>query len=299
MKPPPFEYHDPATLAEARSLKEEHGSDAAILAGGQSLVPLMVRRLARPGLLIDVNRIRELSEGASENGTLVLGATYRQFLLLEDRLAGERIPLLTYAASFIGNHQTRHRGTVGGSIAFADPAAELPCLAVALDAELVALGRRGERTIAARDFFQGSMKTALTEDEILVAVRFPVPPGGSGWGFYEVARRHGDTALAGATALVRLGADGSVEHASVALSGIADRPVRVPAVESELMGSRASGEDIAAAALRSEDSVEDPATVDFPNVYRGDVPWSYVKKLASVVARRAITAAVRRARGEA
>lgn len=289
MKPPPFAYFDPSTVDEALGLKSQHGPDALVLAGGQSLVPLLSMRLVSPPALIDLNRAGELASLGRDDGRLELGSMVRQHVLEEDETVARALPLLAAAARHIGHAENRHRGTVGGSLAHADPAAELPCLALALSAELVARSERGERSITASDFFDGFMSTVLEPDEILTAVRIPVPADGTGWGFEEVARRFGDFALAAAAALVTLGGDGSVASAVVALAGVSDTPVRATAFEEALIGADPAAGTVASAARLAEGVVTLSDDIHATREYR--------KKIAGVAARRAVTAAVSRARG--
>lgn len=287
MKPPPFRYYDPSTMAEAVQLKAEHGFDATVLAGGQSLVPLLNLRLAHPDVLLDINRIADLQGLRRTDHVLEFGATVRQYQLEEDDAVRQALPILAEAARFIGHRELRHRGTVGGSLAHSDPAAELPCLALALSAEMVAASAAGTRTIPAAEFFEGFFTNTLQADEILTAVRFPVPTTGTGWGFAEVARRHGDFALAAAAALLRL--DGRrVVDASVCLAGVADRPVRAEEVEGALAGSEPDDGELGAAARHAERLVTTPDDVHATTVYR--------QKVAVVAVERALAAALTRAK---
>ncbi|WP_416982235.1 FAD binding domain-containing protein [Streptomyces sp. T028] len=302
MKPPPFTYCDPESVDEAVALKREYGIDALVLAGGQSLIPMLTLRLARPEALIDINGIGDLQKieriernernDRPADGWLEVGAGVRQYELEDHPLVGELVPLLPEAAGHIGHIESRHRGTVGGSLALADPAAELPCTAVALDATLLVRGPSGTRAIEAQDFFQGRLTTALEPEEVLVAVRYPVTPRTAAHGFAEVARRVGDLALAGAAAVVDLGEDGRLTSVSVGVLGISDRPVRASAVESALIGEPPTEDNIARAA---EEIVP---SVIVPSVTSGDGPHAtraYRRHLAAVVVRRAIGAAVARA----
>ncbi|CAM5581745.1 FAD binding domain-containing protein [Streptomyces aurantiogriseus] len=287
MKPPPFTYCDPESVDEAVGLKSEYGIDSLVLAGGQSLLPLLNMRLVRPEALIDINRIGDLQKIEPRSDMLEVGAGVRQYELENHPQVGRLIPLLPEATGCIGHLETRHRGTVGGSLAHADSAAELPCTAVTLDATVVARGPSGTRTIEAQDFFRGWTTTALEPEEVLVAVRYPVPPQAAGHGFVEVARRVGDLALAGAAAVVNLDEDGRFTSVSVGVLGISDTPVRAWAVESALIGEASTAENIARAA---EEIV--------PSVTSGDdlhATRAYRRHLARLVVRRAITAAVARA----
>ncbi|WP_425247928.1 FAD binding domain-containing protein [Streptomyces sp. NEAU-NA10] len=287
MKPPPFTYCDPGSVDEAVGLKSEYGAGSRVLAGGQSLLPLLNMRLVRPEALIDINGIGELQRIERRAGVLEVGAGARQYELEDQPLVRELVPLLPDAAGHIGHVETRHRGTVGGSLAYADPAAELPCTAVTLDATVVVRGPSGTRAIDARDFFRGRLTTALQPDEVLVAVRYPVTPWTAGHGFVEVARRVGDLALAGAAAVVDLDGEGRFTSVSVGVLGVSDTPVRALAVESALIGEAATPENVAGAAeaiVPSVTSGDDPHT-----------PRDYRRHLARVVVRRAVTAAVARA----
>ena len=214
MKPAPFEYHAPETVEDVCGLLAEYGDEAKVLAGGQSLVPMLALRLTRFEHLVDVNRVGELGGFARENGTLVVQAGTRQRVMEREALVAAAAPLLARATPLIGHFQIRNRGTVGGSLAHADPASEYPAVAVALGAELD-LARRGgaRRRVAAADYFVGTWTTTAEPDELLVAARFPVWPERSGFAIEEVARRHGDFALAGVACAVSEGAQ--VLHCSV------------------------------------------------------------------------------------
>ena len=279
MKPPVFEYHAPHSVAEALQLLAELGPDAKILAGGQSLIPLLNLRLAAPEHVIDINRMPELSQRSRHNGTLSLGATTRH-----QELTGEDItaccPLLPQAAIFIGHPQIRTRGTLGGSLAHADPSAELPAVAVALDATMVIRSVRGERRIAAADFFTFHMTTALAEDELLVAVELPVAGPHEGSAFGEVAARFGDFAMAGAAAVLRLGDDRRIEDARIVCTSVAPTPRRVPEAEDLLRGQEVTGELLArveaAVASRLEPGEQLKASA------------GYKRRVAGVLARRAV-----------
>jgi len=288
MKPPPFTYCDPESVEEAVALKSEYGIDALVLAGGQSLLPMLNLRLVRPHALIDINKIGDLKKVERRADILEIGAGVRQHELEDRPLVGELVPLLPEATGHIGHIEIRHLRTVGGSLAHADPTAELPCTAVALDATVVVRGPSGTRTIGSQDFFRGRMATALEPEEVLVAVRYPVTPRTAGHGFVEVARRVGDFALAGAAAVVNVDEDGCFTSVSVGVLGISDAPVRAFAVQSALIGEAPTEETIARAA---EEIV--------PAVTSGDdlhATRAYRRHLAPVVVRRAITAAVARAR---
>src|SRR5262244_4012527 len=207
MKPPRFQYHDPAAVGEALALLAEHGDGAKVLAGGQSLMPMLNFRLARPAHLVDVNRIAALAALAvAADGGLVLGALVRQRALERSALIRERCPLVAQALPLVGHPQIRARGTLGGSLAHADPAAELPAVMVALGARLTLESARGRRTVAADDFFVAALATALAPDELLTAIALPPWPARTGSSVQEVAVRRGDFALGGVAATLGLAA---------------------------------------------------------------------------------------------
>ncbi|HEU0337175.1 MAG TPA: FAD binding domain-containing protein [Gaiellaceae bacterium] len=289
MKPPPFEYVAPRSLDEAVAALAEHGDEAKVMAGGQSLVPLLAFRLARPSVVVDVNRVAGLEGARLEGDTLELGALTRQRDV--ELLPGlrERCPMVVEAVEQIGHVAIRNRGTVGGSLAHADPAAEWTALALALDAELDLHGPGGTRTLPARDFLISYFTTALQPDEVLTRIRLRVPNGRTGSCFLELARRHGDFAIAGVGALVSLGADGTVADARVALIGVGERAVRADAAERVLRGAEPTGDVVAEAAAAVDGEIE-------PN---GDIHASadYRRHVAGVLVRRALETAVTRARG--
>src|SRR5689334_3602058 len=230
MKPAPFEYYAPAGRAEALALLAEHGGEAKILAGGQSLVPTMNFRLAQPAILVDLNGVADLfGIRAGADGGVVIGAMTRQRTVERSALIAECAPLVAETMPHIAHPQIRNRGTFGGSLAHADPAAELPALAVALDAQMRAQSQSGERLIPAAEFFLGIFTTALEPEEILAEILIPPLPARTGTAFEEMARRHGDYALAGAAAVVTLGDDGTVSGGKLVFFSIADGPLEVPA----------------------------------------------------------------------
>jgi carbon-monoxide dehydrogenase medium subunit len=277
MKPASFEYHAPETIDEVCGLLAEYGDEAKILAGGQSLVPMLALRLTRFEHLVDVNRVAELAGFGRENGTLVVRACTRQRVMERDPAVAAAAPLLARATPLIGHFQIRNRGTVGGSLAHADPASEYPAVAVALGAELELAAPGGaRRRLSADEFFVGTWTTAAEPDEVLVAARFPVWPAGSGFAIDEVARRHGDFALAGCACAV---ADG---RAGLALFGVGSTPVRARAAEAALLAG-ASAPEVAAAAV---------ADLDPP----ADVHASASTRLR--IARHVVERAVTRAREE-
>jgi carbon-monoxide dehydrogenase medium subunit len=247
VKPPPFRYLRATSIEECLDAIAEHGDEAKVLAGGQSLVPLMNLRLARPQWVVDVSRIPDLDYIRIEGDTLRIGAmTRHRELEVSDAVAGA-CPLLSQAAAMIGYPAIRNRGTLGGSLAHADPAAELPCVACATDAEIVAASRAGRRVIPAREFFEGYFETALDPAELLIEARFPVARTGQAWQFREFTRKSGDFAVA-AAAVGLASADGLVTEARIAIGGVADRPLRATKAEERLAGQPPSDGGIAAAA---------------------------------------------------
>lgn len=244
MKPAPFEYHAPETIADVTSLLAEHGDEAKVLAGGQSLVPMLALRLTRFEHIIDLNGVDELKGVGRTNGTLTVKAGTRQATVEHDAAAGAAVPLLAQAIPLIGHFQIRNRGTVGGSIAHADPASELPAVALALDAELEIAAKSGNRRVPASEFFLGTWTTSVGEDEILAAVHFPVWEGNSGFAVEELARRSGDFALAGVVAAVQVDGSGAVAKSAISFLGMAPTPVRAPSAEAALIGANPSGDDL-------------------------------------------------------
>jgi CO/xanthine dehydrogenase FAD-binding subunit len=238
MKPPSFEYLAPASVDEAVRVLGELGDRAKVLAGGQSLVPLLNFRLVRPEYLVDLNGIEALAGIREDDGHLEIGAMTRQRTVERSPVVRARCPLLAEALPLIGHFQIRNRGTVGGSLAHADPAAELPAVVAALGGELIARGPRGARRLAPGEFFQAYLTTALAPDELLVGVRLPVVPPGTGVAFLEVSRRHGDFALVGVAATLTLDAGGACTAAALALTGVGPVPVVPAAAVQRLLGQR-------------------------------------------------------------
>src|SRR5216683_1217876 len=236
MKLPPFEYACPATVSEAVELLASHDGDAKPLAGGQSLVPMMAFRLAQPALLVDLRKLAELREIKISADGVRLGAMVRWRDILDDQRLAIAHPLLKAAVAEVAHYQIRNRGTVGGSMAHADPAAEMPGIAVTCEAEISVLGKSGARVIKAADFFYGPLMTALTADEIIVDVRLPAWPAQRRWGFQEFARRRGDFALAAAAVFYDEDAGGKARNVHVGAVGVADKPLRLHPVEAVLDG---------------------------------------------------------------
>jgi carbon-monoxide dehydrogenase medium subunit len=282
MKLPTFEYASPTSAAEAVALLAAHGGEAKPLAGGQSLVPMLAFRVTSPALLVDLRKIPELRQIAVGESSVTLGAMTRWRDILEHKELRAVQPLLVEAVEHVAHYQIRNRGTVGGSLAHADPAAELPGIAVTCDAEIAVLGKSGARTIKAADFFQGPLITALNPDEIVTALRLPLWPEGRRFGFREFARRRGDFALA-AAAVFYDEEGGKVRNAHVGAIGVADRPLRLIAVEEVLNGRSIDDATIAAAEKAAAASVDPPDDIHAGGAYR--------KKLLGVMVERALRAA--------
>jgi aerobic carbon-monoxide dehydrogenase medium subunit len=282
MKLPEVGYEAPATVAEAVGLLAEHQDEASVLAGGQSLIPLLALRLARPAVLVDINGLDELSGVSVTDGRVVIGALTREYAAEESEMVADAVPLLAAALPLIGHEAIRSRGTIGGSLAHADPAAELPAVARALDAEFVVRSRSGERVIPAAEWFEGYLETARRPDEILVEVRFPAAGPDTGVAFQEVARRHGDFAIVGVAASLTF-ADGTISDARLAFSGIADVPVRAAEAEDFLIGEEPSAELFEEAARRATAGIDPPADLHGSSEYR--------KKIAATLVRRGLRAA--------
>jgi carbon-monoxide dehydrogenase medium subunit len=285
MKPAPFEYSAPETVAEAVAVLAEHGDEAKVLAGGQSLMPMLSLRLARPERLVDVNRVAGLSGARREDGVLVVGATTRHVALERDPDIGEAVPLLRQAAPYIGHFQIRNRGTLGGSLAHADPSAELPAVAQVLDAEIVVTGPDGERRIPSADFFETVFTTALEPDELVTAVRFPIWGPGSGFALEEVARRHGDFALVGALAAVQV-TDGRLQRVAIALTGMGSVPERAQGAELSLQGASVADIDAEAIGAQVVADLQPPTDVHASPAYR--------KRVAAALVARAVDRAIQK-----
>jgi carbon-monoxide dehydrogenase medium subunit/6-hydroxypseudooxynicotine dehydrogenase subunit alpha len=286
MKPPPFEYDAPESVAEALDLLARHGDDAKVLAGGQSLVPLLNFRLARPDRLVDINRIAELDHIRVEEGRLRVGALTRQATLERSTVVAERWPLLQDALRWVAHPQIRNRGTVGGSLAHADPAAELPVALAALDGAVVARSARGARTIPWSELFITHLTTSLEPDELLVEVELEPLPERTGSAFTEFSRRHGDFALGGAAVTVTLDPSGACGGASIALLGAAPTPLRASEAEELLRGRTVDDEAALAAAEAAVRDVTPTGDIHGGSEYR--------KRLIAAMVRRAITTAAGR-----
>jgi CO/xanthine dehydrogenase FAD-binding subunit len=289
VKPPRFEYHDPRSIDEAFGLLAEHGDEAKALAGGQSLVPLLNFRLAHPEHLIDLNRIGALAGIRREDGTLKIRAMTRQATLEASPLVREHWPLIGDALHFVAHAQIRNRGTVGGSVAHADPAAELPVVFMLLDAKFRVASARGERTIEPSDFFVTHLTTTIEPDEMLVEIEVPPVAPRTGHAFTEFARRHGDFALGGAGALITVDEQGVCRRAALGLLAAAATPVLASEAESMLVGERIDEELAVKAGERAAAGVQPTGDIHGSSEYR--------KRLIGVMARRAILTAAERAAG--
>jgi len=288
MKPAPFAYHRPATLDEALALLAEHGGEAKPLAGGQSLIPAMNFRLARPAVLVDLNRVAELGYVHAGRDGLQIGAMTRQRAVERSDAVRSAAPLLAEAMPFIAHPQIRNRGTVGGSLAHADPAAELPAVMLALEARFRARGPQGERWIPAGEFFTGILETALGPDELLLEVVVPKSPARTGYAFAELARRRGDYALVGVAARVTLDRRGRCQAARITLFSVGDGPVLAAAAAAMLDGQEPSPEAMRAAAdAAAQRDIDPPSDIHASAAYR--------RRLAAVLTRRALARAVERA----
>ena len=283
MKLPPVDYEAPGTVEEALDLLAEHEDEASVLAGGQSLIPLLALRLAQPAVLIDINGVAGLSGVSATDGWVTIGAATREYVAEESAAIAESVPLLAAALPLIGHEAIRSRGTVGGSLAHADPAAELPAVARALNAEFVVRGPSGERVVPAAEWFEGYLTTSRGPDELLTEVRFLAARPGTGTSFQEVARRHGDFAMVGLAASVTLNA-GTITDARLAFAGVSDVPARATAAEELLEGERPTAE------LFDEAARVAAADIDPPSDLHGSA--EYRKKVAAALVRRGLREAV-------
>lgn len=285
MKPAAFRYCAPRSVDECLALLRAHGKDGKILAGGQSLVPLMNMRLARPSVIIDLNPIAALAYIKEADGQIRIGAMTRQRAAEQSPIVRRRLPLLAEALQYVGHPQIRNRGTVGGSLAHADPSAELPAVAAALDAKLVVRGPRGTRTIRSEEFFLSYLATALEPDDLLVEVRFPDHER-AGTAFLEVTRRHGDYALVGVAAVVHI--DGrKVAEARLAFTGVGPGPVRIAEAEAAVAGASVTDRVLEDVSRLVADRLDPESDVHASAAYR--------KQVAGVLAARALRQAAQRA----
>jgi CO/xanthine dehydrogenase FAD-binding subunit len=289
MKPAPFKYYAPTSVQEALALLAEHGYDAKVLAGGQSLIPTMNFRLSQPAVLVDLNRISELFYINPDNptGGLRLGAMTRESQVEHSPLVAERAPLITEAMPHIAHEQIRHRGTFGGCMAHADPAAELPAVAVALKANMKVSNQSGERWVPAEEFFLSLFTTVMMPDDLLVEIIVPPLPPRTGWSFMEVARRHGDYALAGVAATVSLNSRDQCEEARLVYVSVGDRPENTQQATAMLKGQKLTSEAIEAAAETAAADVEPVKDIHASVEYR--------RHLVKILTRRALIQANERA----
>jgi carbon-monoxide dehydrogenase medium subunit len=287
MKPPRFEYHAPATVEQAVATLARYGGEAKVLAGGQSLMPLLNFRLTRPAALVDLNRIPALAYIEETDGQVRLGAMTRQRALEFSPIVRRRLPLLAEATRWVGHLPIRTRGTIGGSLAHADPAAEYPAVLTALEGQVVVRGPGGERVLTPEALFQTYLTTSLTPEEILTEVRLPAMPAGAGWAFEEFSRRHGDFAIVGIAALVVMDGRRCV-RARLATAGAGPVPIRLRPAEHVLESAGLGDEAIAAAAARASELVEPDSDIHASADYR--------RHLTGVLTARAVTRA--RARAE-
>jgi len=291
VKPAPFEYHRPATAAEAVELLTELGDDAKILAGGQSLVALLALRLAVFEHLVDISRIPDLRGIERRDGSVWIGAGTTDAEVEHSADVATAVPLLAKATPYVGHFQIRNRGTIGGSIAHADPAAEYPAVALTLDATMHVLSTRGTRAVAARDFFDGVWSTSMSDDDLLVGVSFPVWGERSGFAIEEMARRHGDFAIAGATVGVELDEDRRIARCAIGLFGMGPTPVRATAAEQQATGQRV--DEIDPAAL-GRSAIEDLQSI--PDDLHGSA--TYRARVGAVMVSRAWRSASEEAQHE-
>jgi aerobic carbon-monoxide dehydrogenase medium subunit len=288
MKPAPFEYYAPSSVDETMGLLASFGDDAKLLAGGQSLVPLLALRLAQPSVLIDLNGVRELDYIHESGDALTIGAMTRHRTLERSALARSLCPLLSAGIEWVGHPQIRNRGTIGGSLVHADPAAELPALAAALGATFTIVSPQGsKRMVTSDEFFVTYLTTALGPDELLSEVTLPVLSTGTGWAFTEVARRHGDFALVGVAAIVSLDASGACTTARIALFGVGETPVRCTNAEQALLHRSVDERAITDAAAEVVSNIDPPGDIHASSAYRRYVATNLVQSALTEAARRA------------
>lgn len=285
MKPPPFEYRSARDSAEAVDLLTEYGEDANILAGGQSLVPLMNFRMARPSVLVDINQAQDMTHIREDDGHLDIGALTRQRVVERDPTVRAAIPLVPAALSHSGHTTNRNRGTFGGSLAHADPAAELPTLLVTLDGELTVKGPSGNRIVRAEEFFLAPLTTTLEYNDVLVSVRLPRLASGTGFAVEELARRHGDFAIVSVMAAIHLDSNGRADLVRLAAGGVDATPIRLHEAESLLSGSTLDVPTIDAAAASAAEVANPTDDVHGTAAYRRDlVPVLVARAIRSAIA---------------
>jgi CO/xanthine dehydrogenase FAD-binding subunit len=286
----PFDYATAASWPEAVDLLREGGEDARVIAGGQSLIPMMTLRLAVPALLVDINGA-DRSRIERNGDRVVISAVTRHSELEHSPVLATECPMLAEAASLVGNIRVRHRGTLGGSLAHADPAAELPCAALALDAEILTLGPDGERRIAANDFFDSYFTTALQSGEVVTAVEIPTMNEGTGWSFLELLRRSSDFAVVVVAAVIAVDGDGRCVAAKLAGAGVGERPIDLVHAAEALVGEKVDEGSALEAGRRAARAVAPSAAVHASAGYR--------RAMLEVFVRRAVLQAAGRARGRA
>jgi len=290
MIPAPFEYYAPKSLEEALRMLERHGNEAKVLAGGHSLLPLMKLRLAAPRYVIDIGRLRGLDSIREENGRIVIGARATHAAIEGSALVRAKCPLLAETAAQIGDVQVRNCGTLGGSLAHADPAADYPAAILALDAETTAASTSGQRVIRAAEFFVDLLATALRPGEILTEVRVPVDAAHTGSSYCKLHQAASGFAVVGVAALLTLGKGGKIEAVAVGVTGVAAKAYRAAAVEKALRGKKASPQRLAEAASRAGQGIEPLADLHASAEYR--------REMAVVMTRRALERALARAQGK-
>ena len=291
MKPAKFDYRSPETLQEALALLQEYGDEAKVLAGGQSLMPLMNMRLARPAVILDINRLSKLAYiSPTADGGLAVGALTRQRTVEQSSLVRERNPLLAASLPYIGHFQIRNRGTVGGSLAHADPAAELSAVSMALEAEVVLASDGTQRVVKAADLFVTYYTTDMAPTELLTEIRIPAWPAGWGWGFEEVSRRSGDFALVGAATVIRLDENEACQDARITLFGIGGTPVRMQTAETALLGRKVDDATLQEIGGMVSKELDPDSDIHASTEYRREV--------GGVLVRRTLEAALARAKGD-
>jgi carbon-monoxide dehydrogenase medium subunit len=282
-----FEYHVPTTVQEAISLLSQYGGEAKLLAGGHSLIPIMNLRLAQPKALIDIGKIPGLVGIREEGGTIVIGAMTTHWLIESSALLKEKVPILPEAAAVIGDVQVRNRGTIGGSLAHADPAGDFPAVAVALDMQLKAVGPKGERTLKAREFFVDILTTALQPDEILTEIRVPAFAARTGSAYEKFPNPASRYAIVGAAAVVTVDGNGVCQKAAVGLNGVSGKPVAAVGVEQALIGKRLNDQTIQEAATKAADGLEPLGDIFASAPYRAHLARVYTKRALARASGRA------------
>jgi carbon-monoxide dehydrogenase medium subunit len=278
MKLPAFDYACPTTLAEAVTLLAAHDGEAKAIAGGQSLVPMLAFRVASPALLVDLRKVPGLNEIRIDASGVRLGALVRWRDILDDERLARAHPLLVAAVHHVAHYQIRNRGTVGGSVAHADPAAEMPGIVVTCDAEIAVTGKTGSRMIPAAEFFVGALETALAPDEIITEIRLPAWPAERRFGFEEFSLRRGDFAIAAAAVFYDQDTAGRAANAHVGVIGVGDRPSRLAPVEAVLNGARIDADVIARAAAATSAAVEPPQDIHASAAYRRSLVGTMVER---------------------